>query len=204
MGTLDEQHSRILVVEGIDDFHVITHLQQKCTDNLEFKIVQKDGVDALIDSVDVEIAEAGRRAVGFVLDANDHLSTRWKAVARKLRNRDIKLPDSPNPAGTLMKGVDGYPCVGIWLMPDNIAPGALEDFVAKMLPDSDPVWPLAVDYIEKVPRSALFTSCSKARIHAWLATRQRHLMGANIGEGTLDTHGSLCRSFLTWLEHLFG
>ena len=200
----DEQRSRILVVEGLDDLHVIAHLRRRRVLALEFDIVEKGGVDALIDSVDVEIAEAGRTAVGFVLDADDRLAERWEAVADKLRMRGIVPADIPDRAGTVIEGADGHPRIGVWLMPDNRVSGALEDFVATMVPDGDPVWPLAEDYIGKVPDSALFTNRSKAEIRAWLATRERPLMGATIREGALDTDGPLCRSFAAWLTRLFG
>jgi len=103
-----------------------------------------------------------------------------------------------------MEGADGRPNIGIWLMPDNSTAGALEDFVAKMIPDGDPVWPLAKDYIGKVPETALFTNPSKAEIRAWLATRERPLMGASIRAGALDTDGPLCQAFAAWLTRLFG
>ncbi len=204
MRDLDQQRSRILVVEGRDDLHVIKYLSRQRVPAVEFDIVEKGGVNALVESIDVEIAEAGRQAVGFVLDTDDHPAGRWNAVTSKLRIRNLELPDSPDPVGTLMEGADGYPRIGIWLMPDNRVSGALEDFVATMVPDGDPVWPLAADYIRKVPHDALFTSRSKAEIRAWLATRKRPLMGAAISEGSLNTNGPLCRSFAVWPERLFG
>jgi len=89
-------------------------------------------------------------------------------------------------------------------MPDNRPAGALGDFVARMIPEGDLVWPLAKDYIGKVPETALFTNPSKAEIRAWLATRERPLMGASIGAGELNTDGPLCQAFAAWLTRLFG
>ncbi len=200
----DELQPGVLIVEGSDDLHVVGHLRRRRLPTLRFDIVQKGGVDALIDSVDVEIAKAGRIAVGFVLDADDCLAERWNRIAGKLRLRAIELPARPLSGGTVIEGLGETPHVGIWLMPDNHAAGALEDFVATMVPDDDAVWPLARDYIGKVPDRALFTNRSKAEIRAWLATRERPLMGAAIREGTFNTDGQLCQSFADWLKCLFG
>ena len=194
----DEPQSRVLIVEGNDDLHVVDRLRRRCLPASGFGIVQKGGVDKLIESIDVEITQPGRHAVGFVLDADDRLAKRWESIAGKLRLRAIELPDTPHPNGTVIEGTDENPRIGIWLMLDNSASGALEDFVATMVPYDDPVWPLAEDYIGKVPGSALFTNRSKAEIRAWLATRERPLMGATIREGTLDTDGPLCRPFAAW------
>ncbi len=201
----DEPQSRVLIVEGVDDLHVMLHLKRCCAPGLAFDILEKGSVDALIKSIDVEVTQPGRHAVGFVLDADDRLTKRWQAVAARLRIREIEAPTSPEPMGTFMEGGDGRPRVGVWLMPDNTGAGELEDFVAAMVPDGDPVWPLAKDYIEAVPKSYLRTKPSKAEIHAWLATRERPFpMGAAIGAGALNTDGPLCRSFADWLTRLFG
>lgn len=200
----DEPQSRVLVVEGLDDLHVVRHLRGRCAPGLWFGILEKGGVDKLIDSIDVEITQPGRHAVGFVLDADDRPAERWRAVADKLKARKIEAPASPDPKGTFIEGADGWPHIGVWLMPDNRDSGALEEFVATMVPNDDPVWPLAKDYIGKVPEGALFTRSSKAEIRAWLATHKRPLMGATIREGVLNTDGPLCQSFAVWLTRLFG
>ena len=200
----NEPQSRVLVVEGLDDLHVVRHLGKRCAPGLRFGILEKGGVDKLIESIDVEITQPGRHAVGFVLDADDRLAERWKSTADRLRLRAIEFPASPHPNGTVIDGTDENPQIGIWIMPNNSAAGALEDFVATMVPDGDPVWPLAEDYIRRVPGSALFTNRAKAEIRAWLATRDRPLMGATIREEALNTDGPLCRSFTDWLARLFG
>lgn len=200
----DEPQSCVLIVEGNDDLHVVDHLRRRRLPALGFGIVQKGGVDKLIESIDLEITQPGRHAVGFVLDADDRLAERWRAVADKLKAREIEAPTSPDPKGTFIEAANGWPHIGVWLMPDNRDGGALEEFVATMVANGDPVWPLAKDYIGKVPEGALFTRPSKAEIRAWLATRERPLMGATIGDGALNTDGPLCRSFAAWLTRLFG
>ena len=100
------------------------------------------------------------------------------------------------------------PRVGVWLMPDNESPGELEDFVAQMIPDGDPVWPLSQDYIDGIPVSDRKFTAGKtlrAKIHAWLAAREDpRQMGAAIGTYDLDIGGDLCTRFTAWLDMLFG
>lgn len=60
-------------------------------------------------------------------------------------------------------------------MPDNREPGELEDFTQRLIPDHDPVWPLARDYVAGIPESnRKFRpgKVSRAEVHAWLATRE--------------------------------
>ena len=82
------------------------------------------------------------------------------------------------------------PRVGIWLMPDNQSLGELEDFVAQMIPDNDPVWPLSQDYISRIPeehREFAENKTSTAEVYAWLATREDpRQMGAAIGARDLE------------------
>ena len=99
------------------------------------------------------------------------------------------------------------PRIGIWLMPDNQSPGELEDFVAQMIPGSDPVWPLSQDYIDGIPvRNRKFTHSKtlRAKIYSWLASREDpRQMGLAIRALDLDIDGDLCTRFSNWLNRLF-
>ena len=92
-------------------------------------------------------------------------------------------------------------------MPDNTEPGELEDFVAKMIPASDTVWPLSQSYIDGIPcAERKFSKKKKARaqVHAWLAAREDpRQMGAAIGARDLNVDGPLCQQFVAWLTRLF-
>ena len=120
----------------------------------------------------------------------------------------VDVPADPDPSGTIIEGNSdvGRPRVGVWLMPDNTLPGELEDFVARMIPEDDPVWPLSRAYIEGIPeRYRKFTPAKtrRAEVHAWLAARERpRLMGLAIGAQDLDVDAAVCRSFVDWLRRL--
>ena len=203
-----DQSSKILLVEGQDDKHVVEHLRRHLQPVRLFDIQAKDGIDNLLKAISVEIKAPGRAAVGaavgIVADANDDPDARWQAVSDRLRNAGVDAPRKPSRGGTIM---DGRPRVGVWLMPDNDSPGELEKFVQKMIPDGDPAWSLAREYVRGIPDEARAFPPGKrirAELHAWLATREEPgFMGSAIGRGDLKTDGPLCAGFLVWMESLF-
>ena len=197
-------HDCVLLVEGPDDKNVVWHLSGRHEEMPEFCILDKGGIRDLLDYIGIELLVPGRTALGIVVDANEDVNARWSAVADRLREEEIEVPDHPGPEGTI---INGSPRVGIWLMPDNSSPGELEDFVAEMVPDHDPIWPQSRRYIDCIPEAdRKFTEkkAQRARIHAWLATREDpRLMGAAIGAGDLLVDGTLSTTFAEWLRRLF-
>ena len=139
---------RVLLVEGPDDKHTVLNLCGVSSNMPRFSILDKEGKDNLLKSVRGEILAEGRVAVGILLDANDDLKARWRSVAGRLRDADIQPPEAPAPTGII---IEGNPRVGVWLMPDNQSCGELENFVERMIPCDDAVWPLSQDYIDGIP-----------------------------------------------------
>ena len=199
-----DNNDRVLLVEGPNDKHVVRHLCNSHEEMPKFCILDKEGIEVLLEDIGSEILAPGRKAVGILVDANDDLDARWDAVANRLQEENIEIPSSPELTGTI---IDGNPRVGIWLMPNNTSPGELENFVSKMIPDDDPVWPLSEDYIDGIPEAdRKFTEKKilRAKIHAWLATREDpRQMGAAIGARDLHTDGTLSTTFANWLRQLF-
>ena len=201
---------RVLLVEGPDDKHVVMHIRQRSGATPQIDVLDKDGIDNLLGSIDEEIDVEGREAVGIVVDANDSPANRWRAVRDRLARVGLDAPAAPNPAGTIIEGdlAEDRPRVGVWLMPNNVSPGELEDFVAAMIPERDPVWPLSRAYIGGIPeehRKFAPQKTRRAEVHAWLAAREEpRWMGQAIGARDLDTGVETCRTFTDWLRRLFG
>ena len=201
-------NSKVLLVEGQDDKHVVRHLCYKIGLEKDFCIRVKGNIDELLDAISLEIKAPGLNSIGIVADANDDLDARWRAVSDRFRDRlreaDIKPPDAPSSEGTI---IDSTPRIGVWLMPDNRSPGELEDFVQTMIPAGDPVWPRSRQYIDGIPdesRKFIPKKKSRAELYAWLATRKDpKLMGAAIGAEDLWIDGALCTSFAAWMRRLF-
>ena len=210
---MPDHASRILLVEGQNDRHVVRHIIRRL--GLDFDIDIRDGDDRggypnLRDRIDTTIDESDVEAVGIMADANDEIANRWASItdaaraSERLRLASIELPGTPEPEGTV---IEGRPRVGIWLMPNNRTPGELEDFVEAMIPNGDPVWPRARAYIDGIPqadRKFAQGKIQRAKVHAWLAAREEpRRMGLAVGAGDLDVNVRHCRDFADWLRRLF-
>ena len=198
---------RVLLVEGQDDKHVVLHLRERRQLTLDFDVVERENVSSLFRTLGADINAPGRQAVGILVDANNDLAARWDAVTNRLSDESIEAPRHPDPTGTIIV-TDGKPRVGIWLMPDNESSGELEDFVVRMIPDGDKVWPLSQRYIEEIPEAERKFSEKKkvrAQLYAWLAAREDpRQMGLAIRAHDLEVDGDLSQKFIAWLTKLFG
>ena len=158
-------------------------------------------------AISSEVKVSGREAVGIMVDANDDLASRWQAVADKVSRVGVVLPASPCRNGTIVGQIPNFPRLrlGVWVMPDNVTNGELEHFIAAMIPEEDPVWPLASEYIGRIAEPA-FTPKKKIRaeVHAWLAARKEpRRMGLAIKAGDLEIETAVCNEFVAWLRSLF-
>lgn len=198
----------MLLVEGPNDKHVVRHLWRRNHGNCpHFQISVREGVPNVFDAIRVEAQVSGRQVLGIMVDADIDPEEQWRNVTGQLQTLDIETPTGPCPGGTIIDATGDMPRIGVWLMPDNESCGELEDFVAKMIPDNDAVWPLSQDYIDGIPavdRKFTRGKILRAKIHAWLAARKapRH-MGLAVKEHDLEIDGDLCTRFTDWLERLF-
>lgn len=195
------------MVEGQDDRHVISHIVNRSQLGLNFSISDREGIELLLEDIPLEVREPSREVVGIIVDGDTNLSSRWNAVRDRLLSEGFDVPSQPDADGTIIPETDDLPRVGIWLMPDNQSTGELEDFVARMIPSDDAVWPLSVDYIEGIPiadRKFAENKTQRAKVHAWLAAREDpRQMGQAIRARDLEVDGELCQKFVDWLRRLF-
>lgn len=68
---------RVLLVEGLDDRHVIRHLRDRLEIERNFKILDKGGFPRLRDALSVEAKVSGREVLGILVDANEDVVARW-------------------------------------------------------------------------------------------------------------------------------
>ena len=205
---LSELSDRLLLVEGPDDQHVVRHLwERRHGRGLPFQISPRGGVEGVIESIRDEAQASRREALGILVDGNNDLSARWQSISDRLASLVIQAPAIPPPDGLVIAATDDMPRIGVWMMPDNQSRGELEDFVAQMIPDNDPVWPLSQDYIDAIPavhRNFASGKTLRAKIHAWLAAREDpRQMGLAIRARDLEIDGTLCIRFTNWLDSLF-
>lgn len=198
---------QLLVVEGNDERHVIENLLQRHGLTQSFTIDPKGGFSELHQSIYNEVNAPRRRSLGILADANDHPDRRWQSISDKLKEAACNVPNRPAAEGSIFAGPRGVR-VGVWLMPDNARPGELENFVAGMIPTTDPIWPRAQSFINDIPadlRPFRPQKLVRAHVHAWLATRATpRPMGLAIAAGDLLYDGPIATKFVAWLQNLFG
>ena len=198
-----------LVVEGSDDMHVFWSLLKHYKVPETFKVREKGGVEALLESLDVELDEPGLKQLGIVVDADSDFQGRWNALRNKLTNYGYKtVPSKPDVNGTILVE-DGLPTVGIWLMPENTLPGMLEDFLHFLVPSGDDLWTLVEEVIQDVESREdcrfLLKHRSKAKIHTWLAWQGEpgKPLGQAITARYLDANAEHAQKLIAWLSNLF-
>ena len=150
---------RILLVEGITDKRVVQGLCDHLKITQCFCITNKNGLDQLLKSIGPELKVPDRAAIGILVDANDDPASRWRSISDRIRSAGIDPPGSLDPNGAV---IECQPRVGIWLMPDNCTPGEIEDFVVKLIPDRDSLWPRAQEYIDDIPEGLRKFNSNKA------------------------------------------
>ena len=202
--------SHVLLVEGEDDRHVIRHLCNRSEKDWKFEIRLGEGWESLREAIGAEIKAPRRKVIGIIVDADDDVGARWCAVARRLEQAGlVDVPSKPVPDGAIIPGIrqKRIPRVGIWMMPNNELPGELEDFIARMIPGDDAIWPLSQKYIDGIPEAERKFKPKKkrrAQVHAWLATRARpRPMGTAITAQDLQMEAN-SQKLIDWLQRLFG
>src|SRR5258708_8583834 len=167
----ESEPQNFLLVEGKDDEHVFYSLLKHHQIPKRFEIKNKESINKLLDSLEVELLSSDLGRVGIVVDADADVAVRWQALRdRLIRSGYSTVPVSPNLNGTIIKEEE-LPVVGIWLMPDNTIPGMLENFVSFLIPPDDSLWPMAEDVLQKViekDRRFRDTYQMKPQLHTWL------------------------------------
>lgn len=196
-----------LLVEGPDDKHVIRHLlKSRGLDLAEKQVQDMDGIFKLLDDLPAYL-KSSERAVGVIIDADLDASSRWQSVADHVRKAGYEnVPKEPQAAGTILEAQD-KPRLGVWLMPNNELPGAIEEFVKLLIPDGDEVWPHAREFVAALPENLCRfrpQDTPKAEIHTWLAVQDEpgSRMGAAITKRYLDGTSARADAFVAFIQQL--
>ncbi len=203
---------RILLVEGIDDEHVLKHLCGNRNVPQLDAIKEHGGVDNLLESIPVRLkASEDGDIVGIVIDADVDLQSRWQS----LRNMLIRLgyqnvTETPSPEGSIFDPpIDALiPRVGIWIMPNNQSQGILEDFLRFLIPVESRLFEHVTASVAAIPEGEKrFGQLShpKALIHTWLAWQAEpgKPLGTSITARYLDPDVAQVDRLISWLNRLF-
>ncbi len=197
-----------LLVEGSHDKHVLWSLLEHHKIPEVFRVEAKEGIDMLLDTLDMELERSGLTRLGIVVDADSDIQSRWDALRNKLTQYGYKtVPSQPKAEGTIIVEED-LPVVGIWLMPENTLPGMLEDFLHFLVPAEDSLWLLAEEIVQQVEvQECRFrpTYRSKAKMYTWLAWQEEpgKPLGQAITARYLDANASHAQKLVAWMRNLF-
>jgi hypothetical protein len=207
---------RLLVVEGTDDCHAISHLAAQHGLESSFGIWQGEGDRGAIDGFAGFLAKSQKRpsVLGIVLDCDASedgqqaaSERRWAQIAATLASYPYELPSGPRKAGTILADIEGYPRIGVWLMPDNESEGMLEDFLLQLAPLA------AVAFAKECAKSARLQAFgnyktaheSKAVAHTYLAWQDEpgKPLGIAIKARQFDSSNPFADHFIQWLRDMF-
>lgn len=200
--------ARKLLVEGRDDQHVIMALLMHHDFPQVFDVEDKRGVDNLLATFPVQIKGSNIETCGIVLDADIDATSRWNTIRASIERLGYRDCPDRIPHGGLVLSAEDLPRFGVWIMPDNVASGMLEDFVSFLVPEDDPLWSYCCDTISAMPAEmTAFKSIhmSKARIHTWLAWQADPgtPLGQAITKKYLRADSETAKTFIAWLHSLF-
>lgn len=200
--------SRILLVEGKNDCHVIMALCKYFNIPETFGIRQCEGDVGVLGTLDAYVPKRPMEVVGVVLDADTIPAEeqRWLKFTTIMKEHGYSLPDKPVPSGTILEK-EGSPKIGVWIMPDNQKRGMLEDLLLEMVP------PVSVTQARECVQSAEASGHttfkqvhrSKAEIHTYLAWQDEPgmPMGRAITNRALDPNTVTAHAFKNWLFAMF-
>jgi hypothetical protein len=195
-----------LLVEGKDDLLLVTSLLSNhgIDPDEDFEISDCNGVQTLLRESLPATLEGSYDAVGVIVDADLDFAARWAAIRNRLLDKGYTPPHDPAPAGLIL--TNRPPAVGVWLMPDNVSPGTLEDFVQHLIPDDDVLWPIATKTVQALPPPRRFPDAMyrKAEIHTYLAWQERpgQPISLALRLAYFQANAPLASLFAGWVQRL--
>lgn len=207
---MTESLRRALFVEGQDDLHALLHLLLRRGVQLDdIAIAERGGTTEMLRVIAPEVRARTGGVVGFVIDANDQPRDRWRAVVNRLREVRVDVDvESPSEQGFIGGSAYGTR-VGVWLMPDNLRPGAIENFLRDLIASDDALFGLATEATQRATElGASFKPGDrrKAQLHAWLAWQKEPGLpyGTAIRARYFNDASRVADRFLDWFCDLFG
>ena len=202
---------KILLVEGTDDEHVLKHIcGNRDIPNLDEIKAHENDSDLLEDfTVRIKTSTEEGDVLGVVIDADKDPSGRWHSIRNRLLESGYEnVPDKADRIGTIVEppGQSILPRVGVWIMPNNVDQGKLENFLRLLVPEDDDLIAIATDVVENLSdRRFRDIDKPKAVMHTWLAWQKSpgRPYGTAITAGFLDAYAPQADELVSWLNRLF-
>ena len=198
-------------MEGTDDEHVLKHIcGNRGIPHLD-QVRPHDGDTDLLDDLSVQLRASSDEGdiVGVVIDADKNPSGRWQSIRNKLLESGYQdVPGQADPKGTILDPPNEslLPRVGVWIMPNNLSVGKLEEFLRLLVPQGDALIDYATQVVENLPVQRFKDNDKpKGIMHTWLAwqTTPGRPYGTAITAGFLNAHAPQADVLVAWLNQLF-
>lgn len=208
---------QILLVEGNDDLHVMYAICEKYELPENFAIKEFGGINKQLKSLKnlyltgIAKSDIGTpfKTIGVVVDADSTAGNRWEQIKTILSKHTSQTLEIPHTG--LIITLENQTKFGLWIMPNNITTGMLEDFMAFLIPESDDLIEKTNDFLQDIEDSSLhrykLIHKQKAKIHSWLALQEDPgtPMGLAITKKYLDMdiNNQVRDDFVNWIKALF-
>jgi hypothetical protein len=202
-----EKFAKKLLVEGNDDQHVVWALCEKFNIEKTFDVIDCEGVDNLLNQLPVRFKQSGIAVIGIIIDADSDISARWQSLSPLLSSLGYTVPPVLPDKGLIIR--HNEITIGVWIMPNNLLAGMIEDFIKFLIPEDDQLLGIANGTLNIIESEDLnkyrIPHKSKALIHTWLAWQEDPgtPMGSSITKRYLTTDTEICNTFIEWLTALF-
>lgn len=166
------------------------------------------GIEELLRDFEYAVQQSTDSCVGFVLDADQNFKKRWLDVLSRLQRLGADPPKLMPQSGLIVEVGTFHARVGIWLMPNNNSPGALEDFLRSLIPDDDPLVEHAKSSTKAAKRKGArfrLVDERKAILHAWLAWQKKPGLpyGSAINAAYFKHNRQMAAAFVAWFCDLY-
>lgn len=191
--------------------------------NVEFIASEPDGSGGnshLFRDIPLRLRRVAHKAVGYVFDADEGnpekeqtgsgLERTWQHVREQIRHSEAvgSVPSKIDLNGYRAKHQETETRIGVWLMPDNVRDGKLEDFIRDLMAGDDSLIAHAdaSSRSAKVDHGATFPEkdFKKAVIETWLAWQEEPGMtyGTAFQKRQLLSDADLAQRFVNWVKWL--
>ncbi|MDX2268612.1 MAG: DUF3226 domain-containing protein [Bryobacter sp.] len=197
------------VLKGIDEWHLLQHSGERAKELFKEPPKPKPSEPALSgDTVATRLSAALKdntlNVICVICDAErQSADERWRALKNIVESAYNDCPAEFPERGLILNQKD-RPKLGIWIMPDNIKQGMIEDFYLSAIPDGDPLLRESKEFLNVLKAKNLFQGqLSKSLYRVWLAIHAEPPgPAAAISRGLLKHDLGLLANYFDWLYSL--
>ena len=202
-----------LITEGKTDRTLLESLLDHKTRGIDIpRLAPKDDPDAggyewlvKVGNLDAFLATDSER-FGIIVDADLNASDKWRSLRDRLISYgfdESQLPASIGADGLAMTFQAKRP-LGVWIMPDNLSQGNVEDFFTKLIKPGDQLLDQAKKCVGGLPGQLLpDTGRSKAVYRTWLAWQKGgDGMSPQTAFHANRYDAAKAEAFLAWIDRL--